>query len=170
MLGSDLPYLNTATWLSIPGSSSLVCVSTAPHEASDDEAGHNEYYMSGSHDVLIKFSSKMLDGDDTRQCQYMELLTFILTNQFIQLPGKEARTWRTPSGSGMGMPCSGEVADATFYWLVEHELLPEGLLSRFGVVGYYRFKDDFIVFFDDVADPLWLPGHVHAESKACFQA
>ncbi len=48
----------------------------------------------------------------------------------------------------MGLICSGEVSDATLYFLCETWFVdsPE-IRAEFGLVGYWRFKDDIMLDF-----------------------
>ena len=107
-----------------------------------------EYFMSGSHDVLVTESSRFLRGDEREQ--YRIALQFILANQFVTVPGcDDMELWQVTCGSGMGMICSGEVSDASFYQLAERRWLQDDeYKSMIGLAAYFRFKDDIIAFFD----------------------
>ena len=105
-----------------------------------------EYYMSGSHEMLIHQSSRFFQGHQKHM--YVAALTFILENQFVEVPGFDI-LWQVVSGSGMGMICSGEVSDAAFYFPAESSHLSNrSFVESVGLVAYFRFKDDIIAFLD----------------------
>ena len=50
------------------------------------------------------------------------------------------------SGSGMGLICSGEISDWTFFADAEENfVLDDAVRTRFGILLYLRFKDDIFV-------------------------
>ena len=51
-------------------------------------------------------------------------------SQFVSVPGIEDRIWKVAVGSGMGLFCSGEVSDMTFYNKVESGFLDNQSVSR----------------------------------------
>ena len=52
----------------------------------------------------------------------------------------------------MGLQCSGELVDSTFFKTVEEGILPQ--LDRWRIVGYFRFKDDILVICDSPREVL----------------
>ena len=105
-----------------------------------------DFYMSGDHSLLVDQSSSILEVKN--RSDFRLLLSSILGNQFIRFPDSP-QVLKVCKGSGMGMICSGEVADATLYALVEKRftLLPR-VRRKYGILNYYRFNDDGIVIFD----------------------
>eukprot|EP00959_Pyramimonas_sp_CCMP1952_P467524 9491775-Pyramimonas_sp.AAC.1 len=72
-----------------------------------------DFFMSGSHQELVDESSELLDDADDKRI-YKILLLAILRNQLISAEGTD-RLWKVELGTGMGLLCSGEVADAAFH-------------------------------------------------------
>eukprot|EP00959_Pyramimonas_sp_CCMP1952_P058791 1227705-Pyramimonas_sp.AAC.1 len=106
-----------------------------------------EYYMSGTHSVLREQSSKFFHGGQQRR--FTRVLNFILGHQCVELPGIPEHLWKVLHGSGMGMICSGEVSDSTFFQLAEEPWINDAAFFRsVGLRCYFRFKDDIIAFFD----------------------
>ena len=55
----------------------------------------------------------------------------------------------------MGLECSGELSDLTFYSMVEAEWLERPEVQReWGVLWYRRFRDDITLFMEDDADAI----------------
>ena len=102
------------------------------------------YFMSGDHQTLIDQSSRCI----RRKVRdlYKSMLDTILQAQWIAPHRGSNKTFRVTIGSGMGMPCSGEVSDAAFYFLAEDDfVLNERIRSHYRVYSYYRFKDDILL-------------------------
>ena len=110
----------------------------------------DDYFMTGDHAVLLEQSCKAV-ALEWRE-QYREMLEFILKNQFIVPPYDniaDGFVWRARKGSGMGAICSGEVSNTSLHYLCEHFFIssPE-VRARYGLAGYWRFKDDIMLAFD----------------------
>ena len=90
-----------------------------------------------------------------RKAQAEKVLGFLLSTQFIMKRRRnksggeheseeekgirESTLWRVSEGSGMGLPHSGEVADAAFHWKVEHRWATRPRVQQaFGVRCYAR--------------------------------
>jgi hypothetical protein len=102
-----------------------------------------DYFMSGVHSDIVKASSELV-GLETRPAFSM-MLQCILRNQYIKLQDVDG-TWKTSVGSGMGVPCSGEVSDAAFYCMVERDFIyPRSPRVQHVLKFYARFKDDALV-------------------------
>ena len=105
-----------------------------------------EYFMSGTHDILVQQSSKFFDGAELHR--YRDALKCVLENQFVS-QGPSSPIFQVTCGSGMGVSCSGEVSDAALYFLAEHDMLADSHF-RFhcGLKAYFRFKDDIVAVLD----------------------
>ena len=103
-----------------------------------------EFYMSGLHDDLIKWSSQLVPQQDLTM--FKNLCEGILRNHFIRSPLYGQRTWRVKAGGGMGIILSGEIADSSLYVCVEKcFLLLRSTWDRYVIQFYGRFQDDGII-------------------------
>ena len=100
-----------------------------------------EFFMSGLHTQFLEFCTPLVDKK--WQNHFRALLTFILGSQYVTMEGCTDSVWQVKRGAGMGLSCSGEVCDATFYASVELALIPA--LPEFSVFHYFRFKDDLML-------------------------
>ena len=99
--------------------------------------------MSGTHRHLLRRVSRCAPSG--AQQSFDDLVWCILHNQFVRVPGVR-ECFRVARGSGMGLMCSGEISDWTFFADAEENfVLDEGVRTRFGIVLYLRFKDDIFV-------------------------
>ena len=105
-----------------------------------------DFYMTGSHDMLVRTSSLVCDS--SVRSLYCTLGSAILSSQYIQSaisPG----VYRVKCGAGMGMSASGDVADASFYTLAEKPfILQPSTRRRYRILFYARFKDDGFMIVD----------------------
>ena len=102
-----------------------------------------DFFMSGTHRHLLRRVSRCAPSG--AQQSFDDLVWCILHNQFVRVPGVR-ECFRVARGSGMGLICSGEISDWTFFADAEENfVLDEGVRTRFGIVLYLRFKDDIFV-------------------------
>ena len=105
-----------------------------------------DYFMSGTHTALTQDSSSHMDHP--LRSAFRKITHAVLRNQFVRVPNAGHRLWQVMCGSGMGMSCSGELSDMTFYNNVERDFLErESVRDRFNIIYYSRFKDDGIIIF-----------------------
>ncbi len=107
------------------------------------------FFMTGSHRALVDQSSRA--DEQKHKESYCEMLTFIFKSQHIMpdfVDPAEGLAWRARCGSGMGLICSGEVADCTLFFLAEEWFVRSPAVQKeFGLVGCWRFKDDVLLAF-----------------------
>ena len=64
------------------------------------------------------------------------------------MPGVN-KYWRVQVGTGMGLRCSGELSDCTFYKLAEEKFATCSEVQRaFGIIFYCRFNDEGFFIID----------------------
>lgn len=113
--------------------------------------------------ITIDIKDFFLDGNHaqiTSACQELVepswrssfLVKFILDAQYLTSPCFPERMWKVNKGAGMGLQCSGELVDSTFFKTVEEGILPQ--LDGWGIVGHFQFKDDILVICDSPREVL----------------
>ena len=73
---------------------------------------------------------------------------FLLERQLVTVPSTEEGiiTLKVEYGTGMGMQHSSETADLALFNLMEKDILSnQERLQEYGIVGYYRFRDDILI-------------------------
>ncbi|CAK0873251.1 unnamed protein product, partial [Prorocentrum cordatum] len=106
-----------------------------------------EYLMSGTHDVLVQQNSKLFVGAELYR--YRDALKCVLEDQFAST-SSSSPIFQVTCGSGMGVSCSGEVSDASLYFLAEHDMLADTHF-RFhcGLRAHFSFNDDVFAVLGD---------------------
>ena len=100
-----------------------------------------EFFMSGKHKQLIEESSKNVPQEIRDGFYFM--LQCIIKNQVVEV---EDHHWHVLIGSGMGLICSGEVSDISFYELAEKRYaVAPAVQTRNHIHWYGRFKDDGLI-------------------------
>ena len=103
------------------------------------------FYMSGEHGLLITECTRHIVED---RAQFRALLSSIVRNQYVCLSDDfdaHPFVYRVRRGTGMGLCCSGEVADLVFYSTVEEPfVLRPDIQREYGIVYYGRFRDDIL--------------------------
>ena len=116
-----------------------------PHVCRFMKLDIKDFYMSGSHEDLVTYSSLCVDQEV--RSDYTILSKAILASQYVSCSGKDI--YRVKSGAGMGMLAPGHVADSAFYSMVEAPfVLTTSTRRKFGLFFYARFKDDIFIIFD----------------------
>ena len=105
-----------------------------------------DYYMSGTSDQLSEDASFLTNGHH-RETSRSAMLC-LLSSQWVvsSCAGHDDRSWSVHCGSGMGLPFSGDIADAAF--LVRCEVdwaCVPSILAHHGILRYRRFKDDTLL-------------------------
>ena len=104
--------------------------------------------MSGEHHDLVASTlpPKHLKFIDKERHSVLERpLWLLLSEQYISSAELPQRWWKIEVGTGQGLLHSGEVADSALYWLAEYEWASKENLSRHGIDGFWRFRDDGLV-------------------------
>lgn len=100
-----------------------------------------DFFMDGSHSQIMSACLAMIDPAWRPCCK--PLVEYILNTQYVFSPCLPGKLYKVRRGAGMGLLCSGELVDSTFYKTVEESILPD--LNKWGVIGYFRFRDDILV-------------------------
>ena len=103
-----------------------------------------DFFMDGSQSEIAAACISMVDP--AWQSTFRYLIEYILDTQYVVMPCFPDKVYKVRRGAGMGLLCSGELCDSTFYKTVEEQIL--GNLDRWGVIGYFRFRDDILVIID----------------------
>ena len=105
-----------------------------------------DFSMSGHHDDISLLTSKRFPP--AVQTGARDLIDSVIRNQVVTVPGVN-KYWRVQVGTGMGLRCSGELSDCTFYKLAEEKFATCSEVQRaFGIIFYCRFKDDGFFIID----------------------
>lgn len=115
------------------------------------KADVKDYYMSGSHSELCSCASGLVHSSKRQALR--EAIDFLLENQFVSHWSLPNQAWMTIQGSGMGMVCSGNLADAVFNHTMEEGFITNPrVAAEYGLKFYCRCKDDvFLVLANDFA-------------------
>ncbi|CAK0833206.1 unnamed protein product, partial [Prorocentrum cordatum] len=106
-----------------------------------------EFYMSRTQGVLLGQSNKSFQGGHQRR--FTRVLELIVGHQHVELPGVPEYLWEVLHGSGMGMICSGDVSDGTFFQLAEQQCISDvDVFRSVWLRCYSQLKDDITAFFD----------------------
>ena len=97
-----------------------------------------DFYVVGEPHMLAE-AVAVLFSDPVVKSTMWDVLHFLLDNQYVKDLDK---LYKVRHGCGIGLLHSGDVADAAFYSLVEKILLDNDEFIRYGVVDWYRFRDD----------------------------
>ena len=105
-----------------------------------------EFFMSGTADLICLWLSKMLDQDSPRHALLMRAVRWYLENQYI-ISAYVDGCWKVQQGTGMGLVPSSVVADLTLAALGDRHSMQPGARIAFGILQYWRFRDDILVLF-----------------------
>ena len=109
-----------------------------------------DFFMSGAHYRLAKSLGNHIaetEGPLRRHARLIhDVVVFLLDSQYVSLDPKdpEADTLHVSHGSGMGMQCSAEIADLSFFQLVESQVVFSWLREQQYLL-YGRCKDDALM-------------------------
>ena len=103
-----------------------------------------DFFMEGEHAQFLEACSSAVP-DEWKRC-LRTLLAFILRTQYVRSPCIRDKLFQVKRGAGMGLLCSGDICDITFYKTVEETILP--VLASWNVVEYFRFRDDICAIVD----------------------
>lgn len=102
--------------------------------------------MSGRHDDISFLASKCFP-DHSQSCA-RDMIDVVIRNQVVTVPGVQ-KHWRVQVGTGMGLRCSGELSDCTFFKLAEENFAVRAdIQQRYSILFYCRFKDDGFFIID----------------------
>ena len=107
----------------------------------------HSFYLSGSHETLAEDVAWFFDGDLALLMK--RAVYFILTNQYVaEDPANCQDCYQVVSGSGMGINCSGDVANLVFYKQQELNFALDVQKQReYSIKLYTRYEDDGFVIF-----------------------
>ena len=109
-----------------------------------------DFFLDGNHAQITSACEELVEPP--WRSSFLILVKFILDAQYLTSPCFPERMWKVNKGAGMGLQCSGELVDSTFFKTVEEGILPQ--LDRWRIVGYFRFKDDILVMCDSPREVL----------------
>jgi hypothetical protein len=109
----------------------------------------SHFFMTGDPLVIANASSSIIDDDADLKRKVRDTVFFLLTNQYIIL-GTQAKCDNPDmhtviKGSGMGLPHSSAVSESALLSLSESALVIPDYLSSYGILRYFRFKDDILI-------------------------
>ena len=101
-----------------------------------------DFFMSGrAHELCADATGSVKDGRTKRALE--TAISTVLATQLITVPDGGTSVYSVAVGTGMGLPCSGEISDSAFYNRIEKETVGDPrFLERFKIDLYVRFKDD----------------------------
>lgn len=114
-----------------------------------------DFYLSGKSLDIINDICSIIDNSQLKGLM-RKALEFILHYQYIENPHASDECFRYVQcilGSGQGLTHSGAVSDSALY-ARETRVLDPGTLQEYGVVAYYRYRDDFLIGFETDND-IW---------------
>ena len=103
-----------------------------------------DFFLSGSMKELVADIATLLPRSKRTEL-VLDAIRFLLINQFVRSRAHPGRLWQCEIGSGMGLPHSGEVADAAFYGGVEQHILTAACMRTHSIKAYVRFRDDILI-------------------------
>ena len=103
-----------------------------------------DFFMEGDHLQLIEACSSSVES--SWRAPFRSILRYILDTQYVKASSVPGRLFKVKRGAGMGLLCSGEVCDMTFYKTVEEHILQ--FLQRWGITEHCRFRDDIFIVAD----------------------
>ena len=104
----------------------------------------SDFYMSGHWEELIPDILGASFTGRRRQILF-DTLRLLLCEQIVVSQFFLGARWRVVSGTGQGLPHSGDMADIAMWHCAEQGwgVCPE-IMLRFQIVKYWRFKDDIL--------------------------
>eukprot|EP00959_Pyramimonas_sp_CCMP1952_P216215 4522140-Pyramimonas_sp.AAC.1 len=102
-----------------------------------------DYYLCGSADEITEAVMSLWSPADPQYSYLRHVVTFFLGVQMVRDPFS-GDVFHVLKGTGMGLPHSGELTDSCFAALVEITILSTSMRSRYGIKGYFRFRDDIL--------------------------
>ena len=106
-----------------------------------------DFFTSGEHQELLADIVAALQhlGAPEKEIQIVAgALEGLLHHQYVVSPlDAKKLTFRCTRGSGMGIPCSGEVMDVAFWWRAEKWCLAARVNLCF--YFYWRYRDDILI-------------------------
>ena len=120
-----------------------------------------DFFMSDSHKGLAHASRSIVVGD-TRKALFFDAVVFLLKSQGVHIKQCNLQVdmdsldeselcrvfcelYKVNCGSGMGLPSSDPLSSLHFYESTEKWLELKSTKRAFGIIRYYRFKDDILL-------------------------
>ena len=115
------------------------------------KADIKEFFMSGRHSEILESCSKHVC--EQHRASFREMAGWILGSQFVSLPFDSGQLYHVEHGSGMGLSCSGDLSDCTFWDRAEKEFIDSTTVrTKHSIWEYYRFYDDILIIADKRGD------------------
>ena len=109
-----------------------------------------DYFMSGAMTELVEDTLRA-EGNGPVKEALARSLEVLLDNQYVVNRLLPQRTWKVVRGSGTGLVHSGETCDLALANLAEVGWLANSeVRKKFGILGFWRFRDDSLVIFDNI--------------------
>ena len=103
------------------------------------------FFMSGQSHELADLATRICDTEHADLQELLhDMILFLTDNQYIQ-DGQS--TYKVEVGTGMGLPHSGAVAEASILCGSERELVKQ--IGQYDIDLYVRFKDDILCVFNN---------------------
>ena len=112
-----------------------------PKEARLIKADIKHFFLSGSPGQLVEDCLTIVPPD--QKLVFRRICTWILENQYVQHPVHKNDVLHVIRGSGMGLPCSGDIADAALLVRMDRWII--AAKRAFDVHLFVRYKDDVFV-------------------------
>ena len=102
-----------------------------------------DFYLNGKPEVLANAAGSLFEGK--MKGLVVDVKWYLLDNQYVASPHVREAIFKITRGSGIGVRHSGELADTALYSLVERRLLKQDVLQEFGILKWWRFRDDVLL-------------------------
>ena len=104
-----------------------------------------EFFYSGNADQLCEDSGACFESENQL---FNEVLKFLIENLYVSDPQVFEETFKVVIGTGMGLPESADVGDASFLNRVDKKILAPGFRRAVGMDAYWRYRDDLLFLMD----------------------
>ena len=108
------------------------------------KADIKDFFMSGQHTEILEACAKHAPEDS--RASFTDMATFILGSQYVSVPLECGSAWHVKTGSGMGLSCSGDLSNLTFWERAERGFTDSpDIRTKFMIFEYLRFYDDIFI-------------------------
>ena len=104
-----------------------------------------DFFMTGSAELVTHHSSLLVPLKFRKV--FRSVLMYLLSNQLVTSSVFPNDFWKVVVGSGMGLRCSSELADAAFFRACEVcgvALLSNAARETYGIMSYTRYRDNLL--------------------------
>ena len=111
-----------------------------------------DFFMEGRHEDLaadaLKTKNLSVDNDTSTDEAFRHAVQFLLANQYVTASEAPSESWQVVRCSGMGLPASGELSDASLFQRAEASFaLVTAMRQQYGIEFYGWYRDDALVIF-----------------------